>query len=205
MNQTPVMQNTEKSPGIKVYLEDPKIAVQRRIKRSVIIIVIAAIITGLVIFLMVLKIKDVSKQMSEKQNLIYLSLQNSVISAETQNNWQEIAPYSAEIKRALPPATDLLTYQGTLEQAAVSAGVQISVNFAALPKAAENSPANQKKTLSGVDHTIEVKGNLANINQFIENLENIPYYVLINSFNITSQQGINKEASANMNLKVYTK
>lgn len=182
------------TPGIRMYIEDPKVVIRRQIKRSLILIMAALILAAILIFLSVISIKKEAEAVSAKQNLIFTNVQNSTTNTSFDKNWQSISPYQAKIKDALPSSTDLLAYQGALELAAIASGVEISVSF-----------SSSQKALTGVDHKVDIKGKMANFIQFIGKIENLPYYVQINNFNLNSSEGLDQDSQGTLNLKVYTK
>lgn len=190
-------------PGIRLYMEDPKVVIRRQIRRSFWIILFGIILGGLLLFWATLNIQKTAQGLSEKQAQIYSKIQGGQ-DINLQANWQEVSPYAEEIKNALPDQNNLLGYQGVLEQAATAAGVQISISFTT-QKAPSNLPAQGEKKTQSLDHGIEVKGTVAGIYQFMENLENLPYFVQASSFNINSPQGQDKDSQASLSLKIYTK
>ncbi|MBM2820703.1 MAG: hypothetical protein HW405_463 [Candidatus Berkelbacteria bacterium] len=196
------------SAGIRLYVEDPRSVIKRQVKRSFWVILITAVITAGALFLAIKTIKDRSTALNQKQNLLVSSLQSSNIDINLQANWDQIAPYRDKINNALPDPTNMLDYQGALEQVAQTSGVQISVTFASgQSKAPSNIPGQTKKATANasLDHTVAVKGTFSNIISFMENLENMPYFVQVNTYTISTPQRGNNDASANLSLKVYTK
>lgn len=194
-NKTTISPNLN-IPGIRLYVEDPKQAIRRQIRRSIIVIFASFLILGLALAIAVLKIKASSAALVLSHQLLASSTQGELAPAAAAD-WEEIAHNVDKIKAALPAPTDLFGYQGALEQAAQDAGVQISVSFA-------NKGANPSGQQASVEHAVDVKGKIANINQFILNIENLPYYVQITSFKISTSQGQVLDSSANLTLQVIT-
>ena len=185
--------NLANFPGIRLYTEDPKRAVQRQIRKTIMVGLTTIVIGAILIFWLQTIIKKTGQDLASKGQLINSSLQNQVIDARLEKNYEEIAPHLDQIKDALPPATDLLSYQGELEEAAKNTGVQISVTFSA---SEQKAPA--------VDHSVEVKGKIANIIQFIQALENLPYFVQLSTFKISSLQGKDQDSTGTLALKIFT-
>jgi len=186
------------SQGIRLYVEDPKFRIRRQIRRSFLIISLSLLLTAGLLFFAIQEIGKSAKTLTQKQNelqTIFAKNAGNVSDQNLKNTWEQIAPYESKIQQALPESTNLLPYQGALEQAAQKAGVQISVSF---------TPTQTKTATKTIDHTVELKGNLGNFTSFLEKLENLPYFVQVNSFNVTSSQGLDKESSATLSLKVYT-
>jgi len=197
MNENP--SNLANFPGIRLYVEDPKLAIKRQIKRTLHVVIIVIVIGGLLLFGAIFRIKRDSSNLSDKEKMINQSIEEQGIEPASAELYQEILPHLEQIKNALPESTDLLSYQGKLDEAAKNAGVQISVLFSPQAKA----PATTKN-YSSIDHQIEVKGKLENIIQFIQSLENLPYYVQISSFKISTLQGQDKDSSASIRVKIFT-
>lgn len=196
------------SPGIRLYTEDPQQVIKRQTRRSFLIIIIVLILTAALLLVATDRIKKMAITLEENQNLLKTNLEKNaskVLNSELVNNWREIAPHETKIINALPEASDLLGYQSVLEQTAQASGVEISVSFASLQVKSANLPggANQTKTAS-LDHNVEAKGSLINILNFLESLENLPYFIQVNSFNLTSSQGSDQASSATLALKIYT-
>lgn len=195
-NQPPL--NLENFPGLRLYVEDPQVAIRRQIRRTA-IISLAVIVVGLVlIFIASSLIKKASLNLAEKEKLINTSISSQAIDANTEKIIQEMAPFLSEIKEALPKSTDLLSFQGALSQAASAAGVQISVTF-----------ANQSKTSSAKDQAfqavpfqIDIKGPTQNIINFLSVVEKMPYYVKMVSFKISASA--DKDSSADLSMEIFT-
>jgi len=197
--------NLANFPGIRLYIEDPKLAIKRQIKRTIYIALASLVIGGLILLWVVSSIKKSGAGLAAKEQTINNSLQEQGVEPASENLYQEILPFIEQIKNALPSSTDLLSYQGRLEEAAKSAGVQISVLFSSQEKAPTNLPgSNSAPKTSSVVHQVEVKGSPENIIQFIQNLENLPYYVQVSSFKISTPQGEDKDSSGTLSLKVFT-
>lgn len=193
-------------PGIRLYTEDPKVAIRRQIRKTI-MIAITAIVIGLILLIFAQNIiKKNGQDLESKGKLINSSLQNQAIDASSEKNYEEIAPYLDQIKEALPQATNLLDYQGALEETAKNAGVQISVTFSTQQqKAPANLPGTTgSQNYSSVDHTVEIKGKIANIIQFIKSIENLPYFVQLSTFKIATSQGKDLDSTGSLALKVFT-
>jgi len=196
------------SPGIRLYTEDPQQVIKRQTRRSLLIIIIILILTAALLFVATDKIKKMAIILEQNQNLLKTNLEKNaseVLNTELANNWRQISLYETEIINALPEANDLLGYQNVLEQAAQAAAVEISVSFTSSQAKAANLPGVAQTKTASLDHNVEAKGSLINILTFLEKLENLPYFVQVNSFNITSSQGVDQTSSATLALKIYTK
>jgi len=196
------------SPGIRLYTEDPQQVIKRQTRRSLLIIIIILILTAALLFVATDKIKKMAIILEQNQNLLKTNLEKNaseVLNTELANNWRQISSYETGIINALPEANDLLGYQNVLEQAAQAAAVEISVSFTSSQAKAANLPGVAQTKTASLDHNVEAKGSLINILTFLEKLENLPYFVQVNSFNITSSQGVDQTSSATLALKIYTK
>lgn len=179
-------------PGIRLYVEDPQAAIRRQIKRTVYVALAVIILGSIFLFWAVKAIKKDAESLASKEKLINSSLAEQGIQPTTET-YETVLPYADQINNALPSATDLLGYQGKLEEAAKAAGVQISIIF-----------SSQASKTASVDHNVEVKGQPENIIQFIKNLENLPYFVQLANFKISSPQGQGQDSSATLSLKIFT-
>jgi len=186
------------APGIKLYIEEPEVVIQREIRRAVWIVAAVLVIAAILIMVAVFKIKQMTPRLTGKQNTIYSTLQSNVIDSELLNNWEEIQPILVRINQALPDPTNLLDYQAALEKAGQDAGVQIAVNFNTTA-----STTSKVSTTSVIEHQVQTTGDLENIIQFLANVEEMPYYVELTKFTITPASSAKKEASVNLSLKLY--
>lgn len=188
---------TLNSPGIKLYIEEPEAAIKHEIRRSLWIISVVLVITGLLIAVSCYKIKQMASALTVKQNTIYAASHASVVDPELFNNWEEIKPVLAKMNQALPNQDNLLAYQSLLEKAGADAGLQIAVNF-------NNSSAPTTSKISGVgaiEHQVQAKGEMNSILQFLTNVEKMPYYVELVKFTISNGT---KETAANLSFRLYT-
>ncbi len=199
----------EKIAGIRLYIEDPQKAIKKQIKKSLIIIVGVLVAAGILIFFAASSIRKLAPKLAETENQIYLNLNSGKLDLNLKQNWQSISPYKDKINQALPSTTDLLAYQSALESVAQESGVKVSISFSALPKPINQSAGQKYQT---VDHSLEVTGTKTAFNQFVEKIENLPYFVEISSFNVTSISSASaspiqaeEEMRATLSLKVYTK
>lgn len=197
----------DKIAGIRLYIEDPQTVINKQIKKSLIIIIGVLVVAGLLIFGATISIKRQAQKLAETENQIYLSLNSNELDLDLLQNWESISPYTDKINQALPPSTNLLAYQSALESAAQAAGVKVSISFSVLPKPINPSAGQKYQT---IEHSLELVGNQTSFNQFLEKIENLPYYVEISSFNqsstaSSSEQAAGEELKATLSLKVYTK
>lgn len=195
------------SERLRLYTEDPQLMIKRQIRKSFLIIIFTLVITAGLIFYLTFRLNQQASTLGTKQNQLMTAIKNNTLNANLKNNWEEVAPFEAKIKAALPSSDNLLDYQKALEQAAQAAGVQISVNFApGQASTSSNLPGAAGSAVNKtMEHTVELKGNLVSFALFLKNLENLPYFVEVSNFNLASQTGLDKDSSATITLKVYTK
>lgn len=194
-------------PGIRLFIEDPQVAVKRQIRKSIWIISIMIVLTLSAILILQIKIKENTKELTQKQNTLASSLSSQNISGISESQLKEILPYKDLVTKALPMQTNLLDYQSALEKIAQNTGVLASIS---IPQSSTKKPTNVTSSnpdninSNGLTHTIEIKGPIAGINQFISEIENMAYFVQIDSLSINSAGGTEKESNANLTLKVFT-
>lgn len=191
-------------PGIRMYIEDPQVVIKRKIRHTVWIV--GGTLFGLIIVVLVMsfmiKAKTTSAVLSEKNLAMLVQKQNLALNLG--QNWETIKPYQTVIQEALPNSNNLLNYQAALEKAATVAGVQISVNFSG-GSSSESATKNKKNQgFKTVPHEAVIKGPIQNIIQFIENINNIPYYTNIVSYKINNISGSSTDYSASFTMQVYT-
>ena len=196
------------TPGIRLFVEDPKMAIRRQIKKSVWVISVMVIFTLVVILVIQMEIKKNTQELSQEQNLLSANLAQQSVSDVFQKQAAEILPYKEQIINALPDADNLLAYQTTLEQIAQTSGVQVSISFpqqvVAKPPANIPGQSQTNKTATCLNLTVEIKGPITGINQFILEIEKMAYFVQIYSLNISSTGGAEKDSSASVTLKLFT-
>ena len=189
-----------KAPGIKFYIEEPEVVIKREIRRAIWIVAAVLVITAILIAVAVYKIKQMTPSLTTKQNAIYQASQTNVVDQNLLNNWEETKPILEKISQALPDPTNLLDYQAALEKAAANAGLGVAVNFSS----ANTSSASKISGTDIVEHQVQVKGDANSINEFLTNVEKLPFYVTLTKFSITFSRGSANEASANLTFKLFT-
>jgi len=197
--EKPEKQNINYYTGIKFYIEEPEVVVKREIRRAIWIVAAVLVITASLIAFAVYKIKQMTPGLTTKQNMIYSSLQSNVVDTNLLNNWEETKPILEKISQALPDPTNLLDYQAALEKAGADAGLGVAVNFSS----ANTSSASKISGTSPVEHQVQVKGDANSINEFLTNVEKLPFYVTLTKFSITFSRGSTNEASANLTFKLF--
>lgn len=190
------------SERLRLYTEDPRLMIQKQTRKSFLIIIFTLIIAGGLVFYLILQINKLASNLENKQNQLASDINTKSLNVNQAQTYEQVAPFAAKIQAALPSPDNLLDYQNALEQAAIASGVQISVNFAALGAAA-NQPAAVGAAPKSIDHTVELKGNLNNFAIFISALENLPYFVKVNNFNLASQTNLGQDSTATISLKVF--
>lgn len=188
------------APGIKFYIEEPEVVIKREIRRAIWIVAGVFVITAILIALGVSKIKQMTPDLTAKQNTIYQASETNIVDQDLLNSWEEKKPILAKINQALPDPTNLLDYQTALEKAGADAGLELAVNFSS----ANTSSASKISGTSIVEHQIQIKGDANSINEFLANVEKLPFYVTLTKFNISFARGSADEASANLTLKLFT-
>jgi len=185
--------NLNNFPGLRLYTEDPQTAIRRQIRKTIYIVIIVLVMSAALLFWTIGAIKKEENNLVSKEEAIQLGQKKQAIEPAAEKNFQEILPFVGQINRALPSSTDLLDYQSALEEMAKKDEVQIAVNFSAAAAG------------GAVEHTLDVKGQIPNIIQFVEDLENMPFFVKIVSFKINSSAQTNQESTLTAVLQIFTK
>src|SRR3990167_5366558 len=101
-------------PGIRMYIEDPQVAIKRKIKHT--IWIVAGTLVGLVIIVsmmaFIIKAKTTRVVLAEKNLAVLVQKQN--LELNLGQNWDTIKPYQTKIQEALPNSNNLLNYQAAL-------------------------------------------------------------------------------------------
>ena len=189
---------------IKPIIEEPEVVIKKAIRKTVLLVVLFLLITTGGIFFVIKKTKAMSQNLQNKQNLIYLANRQIQFATEIMRQWKVIEPNVTKIDNALPPSNDLLGYLGGLEKIATEAGVSQNVKLQTSTASGTskttpvNLPGQVAKGKGGsVEHTIEIKGSLEQVVQYLILLEKAPYFTKVTSFNITN-------TGATLGMKVYT-
>lgn len=190
------------SERLRLYTEDPRLMIQKQTRKSFLIIIFTLIIAGGLVFYLILQINKLASNLGNKQNQLASDINTKSLNVNQAQTYEQVEPFAAKVQAALPSPDNLLDYQNALEQAAIASGVQISVNFAAQGVAA-NQGATAGAAPKSIDHTVELKGNLNNFAIFISALENLPYFVKVNNFNLASQTNLGQDSTATISLKVF--
>jgi len=194
--------------GVKPFIEQPEVVIKRAIRRSILLILLIAVITGGVIFYAYRMISSKAINLANQQNLIYLANQQIKMSSDLQRQWSEISPNIAKIEAMLPASNDLLGFMGALEGIAQASGVQQTIRFQT--QNATSTPVNlpgQTQTPGkggSVNFSVELKGSLDQITTYLTNVQNAPYFTEVTDVNITGGQGADNQYSATIGMKVFT-
>ena len=197
-----IPQNIE---GVKPFIEEPEAVIKKAIKKSIILISLVSLITAGAIFYGHREISKMTQNLQNKQNLIYLANRQVQMSTELEKEWTNIFPNIAKIEAVLPPSTDLLGFMGELEKIAQASGVQQTIKFQTqtVPTNLPDQTKSQKKG-SSVDYSVELKGNLDQINNYLLGVEKAPYFTKVITANFTGGLGMEKEATGTLEMKVFT-
>jgi len=192
-------------PGIRLYVEDPQVAIKRQIRRTIIIVIAIVIIGSGIVFYLTSSIKKANVALLGKEKLIGASTQAGSLDPKVAENLQSL-PSLDRLQNALPSSSDLLGYQGALEEAANKAGVKIAVTFSGQQAQGGGSGAvtSSPAITPNVAFSVVVDGDIGNIIDFIHSIENMPYFVQIVNLKISSSQTQDKLSSANLALKIFT-
>lgn len=191
-------------PGIRLYVEEPQVAIKRQIRRTIIIVISIIIIGSVLIFYFVSTIKKANGALSGKEKLIGASNQAQTLDPNVAENLHNL-PSLDTLKNALPSPSDLLGYQGALEEASKNAGVKIAVTFSSQQATGGASGgANKTTSFPSVTFSLVLDGEISNIISFIHSIENMPYFVQIVNLKISSSQAQDKTSSATLSLKIFT-
>lgn len=180
--------------GIKQFSDDPEVVIKKAARRTVLLVILFLLIAFGGIFFVVKKTRVITQDLQNKQNLIYLTNRQIQLATEILRQWKEIEPNVDKINNALPPSNDLLGYLGELEKIATATGVSQNIKL----QTSTSSPGKITKGKGeSVDHTIEIKGSLDQIINYLALLEKAPYFTEVTNYNIT-------DGAATLGMKVYT-
>lgn len=190
---------------------DQKTAIKKATHNLWIVSLVMLVITSGTIYFAYLNITKMASDIQNKQNLIYLASKKSQTNVELLNLWTKIGPKYEAINNTLPAANDLLGYTGILAKIATETGVSQKVQLQT-PKTQTSNKANNSTNKtnevaengSSVDYTIELKGNYDQFINYINKLENAPYFTQITSLNINSSQNLASDATVSISAKLYT-
>ena len=192
-------------PGIRLYVEDPQVAIKRQIRRTIIIVISIIVIGSGIVFYEVSSIKKANTALLGKEKLVGASTQAQTLDQNVAEKLQSL-PSLDTLQNALPSSSDLLGYQGALEQAAKAAGVKIAVTFSGQQASEGTSTGtNSSKTkFPSVAFSVVADGGISDIISFIHSIENMPYFVQIVNLKISSSQTQDQASSATLSLKIFT-
>lgn len=115
------------------------------------------------------------------------------------NDYKKVADNIDYVNNLLPTEDQLIVFLSTIERIAKETENAETFHFAGeINQGSNNEPRN-------INFNIDLQGNINSFVAFLEKLKAIPYYVKINSFNITSGQGIAGKSQINLSGKIYLK
>lgn len=197
--------------GIRPLIESPEAAIKKAVRKSIVISLVAILLTAGAVYFAYGKIIKLSKESQGKQNLIYQASRKNQTNADLLRIWKDFGPKYDQINNILPASNDLLGYTGELEKIAAATAVTQNVQLQTpkttvsnLPQKTSDKDQVASKKGSSVDYSIELKGNFDQFINYINALEGAPYFTQITSLNLSGGQSLNQNAAASIGAKVYT-
>jgi len=152
-------------------------------KKITTLITISSILVVVSIIAIIFLSKDMAKVAGRVENIRTQALINQAFlksyNALTEQKKNLIID-SDILQGMLPTPDDLITVQDRIQNLGRSLQVSATINFEILNVASGNEPANQSFRLN-------LTGTLANIRLFLQGLNDLPYFIKFDSFNIDKQ------------------
>jgi Tfp pilus assembly protein PilO len=152
-------------------------------KKITTLITISSILVVVSIIAIIFLSKDMAKVAERVENIRTQALTNQAFlksyNALTEQKKNLIID-SGILQGMLPTPDDLITVQDRIQNLGRSLQVSATINFEILNAASGNEPANQSFRLN-------LTGTLANIRLFLQGLNDLPYFIKFDSFNIDKQ------------------
>ncbi|HBB57001.1 TPA: hypothetical protein DEW47_04000 [Patescibacteria group bacterium] len=138
-------------------------------------IILSIVIATIIISYSCKKIAGISSFVAESRAANMALEKRSEMNARLENDFKILGNGAERITNAFPPADNILSFMGALENLAQKQSLSQNLSF---------SDPNGK----AIDYTVTLNGNLITLINYMKDFENLPYFSSIYSLEIRSGQ-----------------
>lgn len=146
------------------------------------------------------QISDVSEAARNKRAILFLSQNSQEQFALLKEDFQKVSPHIEKVENLFPSSENLLPFINSMENLAVSAGVQQSFRF----ESAGLQPV-PSLNLNKITFNVIINGNMSQFLNYLQKLEKIPYFAQIDSINLTTSQNLESQGQMIVRGSLYVK
>ncbi len=154
-------------------------------------------------------IKEVRAQITEVNDVIYIANETNTLRdfyKETYDKYnkdiQNIADAQKAISTSLPPTEDIREFLGVLNTYATKNNVEVNISVGG---AQIDSAKYEDIALRTIPITLSVNGQTQNIRSYVGEIEKLPYFWTIISYDEKALDQVAKQRIAVINTKLWTK
>ena len=145
------------------------------------------------------KIKDLSLEIiSNKNKIEQLSEQNSQIDS-IRNKYNELRENIDEVSECIVNYSNIFSFIASVKDVAEKNNINLNINVS------NDGKMQETNFLSYINYNIKATGEFGDIMRFLDNLENLKYYINIEKIKISSNNDDNNNITLDSVLKVYVR
>lgn len=143
---------------------------------------------------------DVSESARSKREILFLSQNSQEQFALLKEDFQKISPHIEKVENLFPSSENLLPFINAMENLAISAGVGQTFRF----ESAGLQPV-PSLNLNKITFNVIINGNMSQFLNYLQKLEKIPYFVQIDSLNLTTSQNLESQGQMIVRGSLYVR
>ncbi|MEK7520907.1 MAG: hypothetical protein AAB560_02405 [Patescibacteria group bacterium] len=133
----------------------------------------------------------------EQQTLLFIMEKRTDAVSQMRRDFETIGSADEMIKRAVPPADNILGFVASLETLGISRGVSQSFRF--------GTPVPLSGGLQEINYDLSVAANLPILIAYLENFEKLPFFADIAGFSVYAVGGVESAGTAQIKSKLYVR
>ena len=134
-----------------------------------------------------------------------LQAQNDVAS-KLLSDYNAVSASQSQVQRAFPPENNILEFVGAIDSIAAKRTIPHSIHFES-PAKTDKTLETPSQPLTQVAFTLSLQSNIYIFDEFLKDLEHLPYFVSISNITITSQKSAGWVDTSNITIQgtLYTR
>lgn len=172
----------------------------KQIFRPVLIVAILIALSVAVSLYFASRISKISKTAAEKRETLLLYQTSQEQFSVLREDFQAISPHWDKIIRIFPSSENVISFINIVENLASTTGVQQTFRFEGA-----NSQSVPELNLNKIPFNVNIGGTQAQFLEYLRGIERLPYFVKIESINITSAATIDGQIQVNVRGILYIK
>lgn len=173
------------------------------ILKHIVSALIIVVILGILGTFIMRNITRISASLTEERRLTLLLEKREAITHTLASNLLIVGENEGRMRGALPPVDNILQFVGSLEGVASETSVTQQLHFGTpIPYDVPGDPSSH---IARLDYTANLRGNIILFINYLNAVEQLPYFAGVNAFNFNSppEQGWKADSDINIRAKIY--